>query len=318
MADKYRMRYQVLLWAIVASATGGCSSRNPAYCETTADCEAGHVCDVTSHSCDTNSIDAMPAMDSPPPECDLKKPFVLGTEITELREPTSNEAHPSLTSDELTIYFASTRFDPNGNPHIFRASRTSRDSTFGAVTRLESLVGQHELNPSVSADGNTLVFARNYVPDNQGLFVSTRANTGATFPAPTKIPDTAFVDDPYLTADGNALYAANLSTGAIVRLPRVGATFSAPQGVETNIPNQLTSPASSDDLTLFLSSRQEGIFMVQRSTKTAGWGTPSLLAEFGPWSEMLKLGWISNDGCRMYYSAYSNLKTRIFVAHRPK
>lgn len=311
---------EILLPPILVLSYGACSTRNPAYCEENDECKMGQVCETLSHSCVSQTLDAPPVgIDALPPECDLTKPFGVGIEVVGLAVTNESDTFPTLTSDELTIYFSSTRYESNGKTHLYRAARASRDSGFSPVTRVESLVGEAEGSPAVSGDGNTIVFLRYGDANGSRLVVSTRANTGVTFPPGTTIPNADNVREPSITHDGSALYAANLSTGFIVRMPRVGDSFGSPDGVDTNIAASQTSPVSSDDLNLFLSARDKGIYLVHRDTPTSGWNTPSLLAEFGVWQEMLKLGFASRDGCRLYFSMQNGQPySRIFMAKRPK
>jgi len=87
---------------------------------------------------------------------------------------------------------------------------------------------QGESHPSISPDGNAIYFDSSRVIAGSNLFVSTRSNAGVVFSTPAKITGD-FLIDPGITSDGNALYAANLSSGLIVRMAKAGVSFGVMQ-----------------------------------------------------------------------------------------
>lgn len=83
---------------------------------------------------------------------------------------------PSLTDDELTIYFTS---DAGGSLDIWTATRASRAAPFGTA-RLVEVVNSpdEEYDPQISRDGKTLWFSSNRktgVPFNHDIYVATRS-----------------------------------------------------------------------------------------------------------------------------------------------
>jgi Tol biopolymer transport system component len=76
-----------------------------------------------------------------------------------LDDVSSSEADEgvSVTSDDLTIYFASRR--AAGERHIFTATREARTSAFGDVTDLGNFGIEAPVSPDISRDGLTMVFA---------------------------------------------------------------------------------------------------------------------------------------------------------------
>jgi len=67
--------------------------------------------------------------------------------------------HPRLSSNGLTLYFASRR---NGHSQIFTATRPDTESLFGSLERLScfDLLGGALEYPALSGDGNALYFTR--------------------------------------------------------------------------------------------------------------------------------------------------------------
>ena len=79
--------------------------------------------------------------------------------------------HPRLSSDGLTLYFASRR---NGYSQLFSATRPSTDLLFGSLERLsrfDSLGGALEY-PALSGDGNALYFTRVTADTSFDIYVS--------------------------------------------------------------------------------------------------------------------------------------------------
>lgn len=74
--------------------------------------------------------------------------------------------------------------------------------------------------------------------------------------------------------DGNALYAANLSSGLIVRMPRSGTTFGAPETVALPVQSSVVSPVTRDELTMYFSLGDtvgNDIYVAKRISTTAAW-----------------------------------------------
>jgi hypothetical protein len=119
--------------------------------------------------------------------------------------------HPSLTANGLVMYFAA------GSPsHLFRTTRASLDAPFAPATRLDELVVDEELQPSISADDSTLVFAQ----ADTGPTHIVRSRRGAAVFGPavpvveTQLPDpAATVERPSLHRDGVTIVFSSDITG---------------------------------------------------------------------------------------------------------
>src|SRR5262249_47027874 len=156
---------------------------------------------------------------------------------------------------------------------IFTATRQKASDPFNTPALLGDVFSNEgESHPSVSPDGNTIYFDSFRVTTGTvHIFTSTRSSAAVVFPTATKI-DGDFLTDPGITADGAVLYAANLSTGALVRLDRMGTGFGPPQGVAIPATSSIVSPVTNDDLTMFLSFGDTvggSIGVTRRASKTA-------------------------------------------------
>jgi len=93
--------------------------------------------------------------------------------VTHLSEMNSSasDGHPSISTDGLTLYFAS---DRNGVGQLFKASRASLDEPFGNVEHLSFFdsPGTSALYPSPSSDGMALYFVRSINGGQFDIYVS--------------------------------------------------------------------------------------------------------------------------------------------------
>ena len=158
--------------------------------------------------------------------------------------PTANEHHAVLSDDELTIFFASDRQQAN-HYRIFSASRPSRTAPFSTPSAVTLVNGGEADNPTVTGDGNTLFFdsAASTAPIDAGMgyshiFTATRNSRADNFGTATAIV-ASYVTNASLTAGGSAIYALDLVSGAVARLPKNGSTY----GPQANLANTgATSP----------------------------------------------------------------------------
>jgi len=262
--------------------------------------------------------------DSEGPPCDLTKPFGAAVVVPNLHNAVFNDTHATLSADERTVFFASDR-DGNGMQtfHIYSATRSSADVPFGAPSLVGSLFSnQGESHPSVSPDGNTIFFDSFRV--TQGtvhIFTSTRANVAVDFQTPTQITGD-FLIDPAITTDGSVLYAANLSTGRLSRMDKVGNGFGAPQNAAIPGSFSICSPVTNDDLTIFLGLGDTvggEIVATQRATTADVFPEPTQVTELKTSATVAEPSWLSPDGCRLYLTyGDSGGKTTIHIATRPK
>ena len=85
-------------------------------------------------------------------------PFGAATFLTSVNGP-SNDFDPSVTGDDLTLFFSSTRTGGAGNTDLWVATRSDTSSDFGNVTDLASLdTADNEHTPYALPNGLTLYF----------------------------------------------------------------------------------------------------------------------------------------------------------------
>ncbi len=186
------------------------------------------------------------------------------------------EQGPDLSSDGLTLYFASNPVedpDPNRRDEIYYVTRASLQSPWENPVQMPEGVNTEawsEQSPNISSDGLELYFARQQPPYNQigdyDIWRSTRASTS----------------DPWGVATLLNINVSNVYDG---------------------------SPSlSGDDLTLYFTSYRDGgmgsgdIWISQRASKSDPWGVPVNpgaplnTSEFDGWAD------VSVDGSTLYFS----------------
>lgn len=268
--------------------------------------------------------------DGPPAAaCDLAKPFDAAVVVPNLHNASFNDTHATLSADEKTIFFASDR-DGGGGPgapifHIYSATRGSADAAFGAPALVGPLFSpEGESHPTLTPDGNTVIFDtfRDGVGGVVHIFTATRSNVAVDFETPTQI-NADFLIMPTLTANGGLLYTANLSTGRLSRMEKVGNGFGAAQNVAIPGSTSVVSPVTNDDLTIFVGlgdSQGAEIAVTSRPSTSDAFPAPTQVVELKTSDTIAEPSWLSVDGCRLYltYGGGAGVKTTIHVATRPK
>jgi len=118
--------------------------------------------------------------------------------------------HPSISSDNLSLYFQTHRSGSLGHCDIMVATRKSISDPFGDPVFLKNVnTGGADWTPDISADGLTLFFMRN--PGPPEIWASTRRTTdddfGARFRLPSQVNMPGYDNGiPNLSADGSTLY----------------------------------------------------------------------------------------------------------------
>lgn len=247
-----------------------------------------------------------------------------------------NDRRPTLTADERILVVGRGTFD--FAKRLFTATRTN--GTFGDLTpvfptRGGPLPAYSNQAPSISADGLTLYFLAN-VPASCGalnpkcfkLHITQRAATTTSFEEPIAItPGFADVDlagstgSPSLSADGQTLYYDLKSE--IHRRVWSGTEWIADETLREI--GEAHDPAiSADGRTLFF-ARSNGdhdlIWSAARAVPQGPFGQPRRVEELVPPISLTNIpGWVSPDGCRLYFSRHLTASAAtgagIFVAER--
>jgi WD40-like Beta Propeller Repeat len=320
--------------AIVAIA---CVGDDPAV-NTTPDAQSG---------VDAAGPDAAEELDAgqdakPSGPCDVNAPWQTPVALKSASSP-DNEQRPSLSADELTIYFSSRRLTPDndaGVSRVYFATRTDKETdSFTAATLLSADInrpGYDTVGSALSNDRRRLYFAAKTDATPDVIYEAERAGglSGNSWAGATVKPigdqDAGWTEfSPFLANDGTLYFAR---TGAPTNYDLFRADPDGANGFKKAVPIAELASAqddsdpvlSPDGLTIYFSSSRAGsldtdIWAATRAPAAAGFGPPARVSELSSPARDVP-AWISPDGCRMYI-----ISTRpggpgaldIFVASRP-
>ena len=275
--------------------------------------------DVPATGADARLVDSTPDIDADLRACDPQKPFgdlrpVAGIGTAD------GEINPSLSADELTVYFFSNRQNPGtADFDAYVATRPARDAAFGAPGPITAInTPDDQRGGSLSSDGRSL-FYHSSITGEYNVYVATRANAAAPFGAGVSLGagvNTANADQqPFIAADGATLYFDRTpAAGGMSSIYRAsagptgftGATMVSELSTPTS--NSARPVVSADGLTVYFSSDRPGgagsldIWVATR---------PSLTAPFDQITNVAALNgsgfefadWLSADDCRIYFSS---------------
>ncbi len=294
---------------------------------------------VSVIACHRAVIDA-PGTD-PASSCDLSKPFETPVLVGGVNSSAGERHHPSLSPDELTIYFEIA--DETRSGKIYSATRKSRDAAFADPLPVRGLqvpeapTDEGE-EPTISMDGLTLQFIYRPHPPDRGCvyYAATRAHVADTFGLPTQIPGLSCVggffaaDDQSLYFDARTTDGSGASHLTMSRFRSTGSVWLNDGPVISTTEDQSCGPfgcnaiVAADNLTLLYvratpDAPDGKILAATRATPTAPFEPVSVV---GDWPELSARPlatpeWLSPDGCRLYVTAYSAQAFRgIYVAER--
>lgn len=244
--------------------------------------------------------------------CDPAKPFGPPSPIVELNTP-ATESHATLTADELTVYFTSTRPGGPGNMDIYRARRPVRDAPWEPPELVEGInTPGHESRPAIRGDGLTLYAETNTLSPNAWIIsAATRPDPGASFGPLVRdeilnLPPAGAVA-PSLLPDGSRIYFVR--SGDLYRATWGGDRWGAVALVEgVNSPETEDYPLiSPDHRTLYFSSRRPGgvgeydIWFAKRASTTEPFGAPVPFTEINTAASDFP-AWVSHDDCELWFT----------------
>lgn len=297
-----------LLWlasaggALAAGALAGCSIDRVTFT-------------LLSDAAQDGSVE--PSDDAPPDtpaaiRCDPAKPFGPPLPIIELNT-TAAESHATLTADELTVYFTSTRPGGPGNMDIYRARRPVRDAPWEPPELVEGInTSGHESRPAIRDDGLTLYAETNAIsPNAWSISAATRPDPAVSFGPLVRdeilnLP-TAGAVAPSLLPDSTWIYFAR--SGDLYRATWTGVRWGAVTLVEgVNSPESEDYPLiSPDHRTLYFSSRRPGgagdhdVWIAKRASATEAFGAPVPFLEINTAAGDFP-AWVSNDDCELWFT----------------
>jgi Tol biopolymer transport system component len=245
--------------------------------------------------------------------------FGVPTRVAELSSG-FDDWDPAITPDG-TLAFTSDWTNAEGFS-VAQHDRTATDQPFSIAQRLalQTSTNNWILEPSISADGNTLYFTYEIVPTSNNIGFAQR--TGPTTFGPAQVipelQNANFNHEPWISRDDLRLYYAtnNLPpdmTGntqlVVAERATVTGTFGPPQllaGVQS--PSNDSGPGmSQDELEMFFASDRPGgfggydIYRATRTDRTAAFGTVQAVPELD--SPMDEVGpELSADGTTLYFN----------------
>ena len=262
--------------------------------------------------------------DAAPPRCDPRDPFD-DLQLVPGLTTDANERNAWLSPDERTVYFNRDVALPASRlGDIFVAHRDKPDGPFGDATALEWLTTtDDEYRPSVSRDGTTLYFDRQETTGFVTLSSTWSAET-QRFETAAPLTDIRQQYDAFEPAvTDREIYFSSQRGGAadlFVARRRDGG-FDEPEAlrfVNSIEPDEMAVP-SADGLTLYFGTtragRQFDIWVAHRRDTDAAFTDPEPVGELSTGMKEWP-SWLSDDGCRLYFSSDWNGNHDIWVATR--
>ena len=253
------------------------------------------------------------------PRCDPTADFGAPAAITELNDPTSDDGELRLLPDERSGYFWSYRA---GEGNIYLATRDTLASPF-AIQRVDGLAYTNELDPT--SDGSIMLFRRSDAGDDLWLATQIEPSQFAASIPVTTLNSPSSDAQPFLQADGSAVYFSSDRTGNgdLYRASRDGVSFSTPALIdELSTPDIEGDPVVSADgrTLLFRSDRAAtlggaNIYVATRASDSERFGAPTLVANINSDADEGP-SWMSADGCRLYLWSTRYGTSDLFVATR--
>ncbi|WP_394833404.1 hypothetical protein LVJ94_43550 [Pendulispora rubella] len=262
----------------------------------------------------------------------------------------------SLSADERRIYFG---WDPDpplpdggGSPYNWKLMMATRDTpqeNFGEAQPLAPPINGTYLqrHPTLDREETMIVFAaRDGGTDIQEqLFYARRDASSQPFGPPQRLPalineDPGYNIDPFLytlpDAGKELWYVHGTTKVATLRRSRIlndhlsaPSSFGPPEEVNLTDDTEVTPVLSADGLELYF-SREEGpsdwpnanIWRAHRTTTAEPFVTREEVVELNDKSELDRPGWLSPDGCRLYFlssrDAQGTRALNIYMADRTK
>ncbi|MBV8759313.1 MAG: PD40 domain-containing protein [Deltaproteobacteria bacterium] len=222
----------------------------------------------------------------------------------------SEKADPSISTDELELFFDSNRAGGQARA-IWRATRPTRADAFSVVGLVPAVdSAMDDTDSDITPDGLTLYFRSNRSGKNT-IYVATRVTTSDAFVfqglLPFSDPASTARSGPSVTGDELTMfYTRNDIDVATATRPDRASTFTfVRQLTEVNVPASDGDPSTTPDgLELFFSSYRNGpaaIFTASRATAADPFSAPVEMPELlGPGSAAGTPD-ISSDGRTLYY-----------------
>jgi Tol biopolymer transport system component len=250
----------------------------------------------------------------------------------------NDDWHPSLTADDLTLYFYS--FRQGGSfSDIYRATRPARSQPFGTPELFTdvSTATASEWSPNLTADGLSLLFSSNRTggTGDYDFYEARRTTTAGPFDMIEELPalnSTMTEDSAWISPDGLRVYFSSNrgATDDIFRASRpsrLSSFTNVELATELNVDStrDVAPSLSADELEIFFSSERAGgsgfdIWYSTRSSISQPFAPPITLPSLNSGQDDFAPS-LSHDGSELFYT-YDALSlgggdANIFVAKRP-
>jgi Tol biopolymer transport system component len=241
----------------------------------------------------------------------------------------ASQADPSLTADELELYFSS---NPNTDYDIWLVQRASSTAPWGTPARVDELSSTSlDETPEVSADGLTIYLASERpggVSPGRRLWVSHRAKRGDPWPQPGPVTDFTTGGDldtsPTLQRDQLMMAFASQHGGDWDLYITTRRSIADPWGPPTAL-TELNSSAYDWDPALYrggtsivFASRRlntsNSLFHATRGSAGESFSTPRLASEFDVLGNAAD-PWLSDDGRHIVFDSRGG-PSKIYEASR--
>ena len=241
-------------------------------------------------------------------------PFGSVSLFPPLASTPASQADPTLTADELELYFSS---NPNTDWDIWVVKRASSSAQWLAPSQVAELSSDSlDETPEVSADGLTIYLASDRAGGSAGehLWVSHRATRAASWDPPVPVTDFVGGDTdlaPTLSHDQLLMVFASLHGSDWDLYATTRSSTAAPWGPPTPL-TELNSPQVDWDPALYrdgtsivFASRRlntaNSLFYATRATVTNKFSAPQPATELNVNDDSDP--WLSNDGSHIVFDS---------------
>jgi hypothetical protein len=265
----------------------------------------------------------------------LCAPFGNITVVSELSPDGGEAEDPTLTSDQLEIFFLSTRNGGPGHGDVWFATRASAGLAWSAPSVVPNVnTAYHEKGPAIAADGLSLWVGSDRGSTGSGpieIFVATRASGTAGWSTPVLVTELDSPQDQIPYPPGERGLVMPLSRRATATEPyeiftAARPSESSPWSTPVRVDSVDTSGVnvdgflSDDGLALYFSSDRlsgsQDLFVAERSDRSAPFAAPVALAALNTPAYEEAGPWVSPDGHEIYFESDRTGTKQIYHAVR--
>lgn len=268
--------------------------------------------------------------------CDPHAPVTGVRRLEGVDDPAADEANPSLSPDENSIFFHRVS-KATLRSRLFRATRSSSDFSFDNVVELGRIAswattsgalpesrGEMDVSdPTVSADGQRLLFVGGDATQRTVLFSATLGPSG-DFENPVPLLPTLESADraPFLSSGGD-LYLVRAKVRTVLFAPNFDSGVTLTEGDSAAV--ALKPIVSRDEGQLYFARDGGGSLDIFFADLTRDGGSVKagaaarLMPVDIPVAPMFRTpGWVSHDHCRLYFTsnAHDAKDVGLYVAWR--